>query len=158
TRSSRLRIRRTQASAWAAVVGSLVIEGTVPLAPTTEERNWAMAAHLAALVAVAGLPFGHIIGPLVVYLTQRERSAFVTEHAKASLNFQINVAIAAIILIIAMAIGWVTFIATISQRDAAPPIWALTMWFLTIAVFIAGAIGVLVFIILGTIAASKGEP
>ena len=29
-----------------------------------QERNWAMAAHLSALVAVAGLPFGHIVGPL----------------------------------------------------------------------------------------------
>lgn len=117
-----------------------------------------MAAHLAALVAIAGVPFGHVIGPLVVYLTQRERSAFVTEHAKASLNFQITVAIAAVALIAAMAVAWIGFIATLSGHDVAPPAWALTTLILTVAVFCAGAIGVLVFIIFGTVAASRGLP
>jgi len=133
-----------------------VIEGTA-VAPTTEEQNWAMAAHLAALVTVAGLPFGHIIGPLVVYLTQRERSAFVAEHAKASLNFQINVAIAAVVLVVAMLIGWISFIAMFSEHEAAPPVWAVVMWTLTITAFCAGVVAVLVLIISATVAASRGR-
>ena len=32
-----------------------------------------MAAHLSALIAVAGLPFGHVVGPLVVYLIKATR-------------------------------------------------------------------------------------
>jgi uncharacterized Tic20 family protein len=51
-----------------------------------QERNWAMAAHLSALVAIAGLPFGHVIGPLVVYLIKGHESEFVAAHARASLN------------------------------------------------------------------------
>lgn len=128
------------------------------VAPTSEERNWAMAAHLSALVAVAGLPFGHIIGPLVVYLTQRHRSAFVAEHARASLNFQITVSIALIVLLVVLFGSWIGVIAALPARDATFPIWAIALWVVTITAFAAGAIAVLVFIIVGTVAASKDQP
>lgn len=130
--------------------------------PTSEERNWAMAAHLSALVAVMGLPFGHIVGPLVVLLVQRERSAFVAAHAKASLNFQITVSLIALVLIVAMVAIWVVVIgaaaATSSSRDEALPAWLLASWFGMIFTFVAGAIAVLVLVIVATVAASKDEP
>ena len=130
--------------------------------PTIEERNWAMAAHLSALVAVMGLPFGHIVGPLVVYLVQRERSAFVAEHAKASLNFQITVSLIALVLIVAMVAIWVVVIgaaaATSSSHDDALPAWLLASWFGTFFTFVAGAIAVLVLVIVATVAAGKDEP
>ncbi len=63
-----------------------------------------MAAHLSALVAVAGLPFGHIVGPLIVYLVKAHESEFVAEHARASLNYQITVSIVGLIGIL-VAVG-----------------------------------------------------
>ena len=65
-----------------------------------QERNWAMASHLSALVAIAGLPFGHVLGPLVVYLIKGHESEFVGEHARASLNYQITISIFFIVAVI----------------------------------------------------------
>ncbi len=59
-----------------------------------------MAAHLSALVAIAGLPFGHVLGPLVVYLIKGNESEFVGEHARASLNYQITVSVAVAVLLV----------------------------------------------------------
>src|SRR5579871_3396548 len=75
----------------------------VPIA--SQERNWAMAAHLSALAAVAGLPFGHVLGPLIVYLIKGHESEFVGEHARASLNYQITVSILGLIGVI-VAVAW----------------------------------------------------
>jgi uncharacterized Tic20 family protein len=150
-----------QAPAWPRVVGMCVISQTTP-APTSEERNWAMAAHLSALVAVAGLPFGHIVGPLVVYLTQRQRSAFVAEHARASLNFQITVSIAALILFVPAIGFWMALVIMLPAHETgasmAFPIAAVVTWILAVTALVAGAIAVLVFIIIGTVAASKDLP
>ena len=126
--------------------------------PTTEERNWAIAAHLSALVAVMGLPFGHIVGPLVVYLTQRHRSAYVAEHAKASLNFQITVSIAALVVIFAVVAAWIPVFAAIPDRDSTMPLWAVATWFACVAAFVAGAVAVLVLIIVAAVAAANDRP
>lgn len=117
-----------------------------------------MAAHLSALVAVVGVPFGHVIGPLVVYLTQRERSPFAKSHAKASLNFQITVAVVAVVLIAVAVVGWIAFAVTMTPRDATLPALAIEALILTILTFAAGAIAVLVCVICGAVAASKGLP
>lgn len=61
----------------------------VMLAPSAEDRQWAMAAHLASLANLV-VPFGAIVGPLVVWLTKRETSAFVDRHGKESLQFQVS--------------------------------------------------------------------
>jgi uncharacterized Tic20 family protein len=135
-----------------------VIQQPAQYAPTSEERNWAMAAHLSALVAVAGIPFGHVVGPLVVYLTQRQRSAFVAEHARASLNFQITVSIALIALLVVLFGSWIGVVATLPARDASFPFWAIGLWVVTMTALAAGGIAVLVFIIVGTVAASKDQP
>ena len=58
-------------------------------APTADERQWGMIAHLSALVAsVVGFP---LLGPLIVWLTKGKESAWVEQHAKEALNFQITV-------------------------------------------------------------------
>jgi hypothetical protein len=64
---------------------------------TSEERNWAMFAHLSALIGYFLLPFGSIIAPLVIYLMKKDQSPFIAEHARESLNFQISLAIYAIV-------------------------------------------------------------
>ena len=65
-----------------------------PLAPgEKEERLWGMLCHLAALSAFVGVPFGHVLGPLVVWLIKRNEIPMVEQQGKESLNFQISMTI-----------------------------------------------------------------
>jgi uncharacterized Tic20 family protein len=68
----------------------------------SEERGWAMAAHLCGLLWVLGSgglifpPFGGlalftILGPLIILLSKGKTMPFVASQAKESLNFQITV-------------------------------------------------------------------
>ncbi len=52
-----------------------------------------MLAHLSALAGFL-IPFGNIIGPVVVWQIQKDKSAFVDYHGKEALNFQITMTIA----------------------------------------------------------------
>ena len=61
---------------------------TGDLSPTSQERNWAMAAHLGAFVA-AYVALG-LLAPLIVLLVKGGESPFVRRHAVESLNFQIT--------------------------------------------------------------------
>ena len=58
-----------------------------------DERNWSVAAHLSALCALF-IPFGHVLGPLVIWLIKRADMPMVDRHGKEALNFQITVTIA----------------------------------------------------------------
>ncbi|MCA9228792.1 MAG: DUF4870 domain-containing protein [Planctomycetales bacterium] len=58
-----------------------------------DARQWAMFAHLAALSGYVGLPFGNIIGPLVVWLMKKDQYPFVDDQGKESLNFHISILI-----------------------------------------------------------------
>src|SRR3990167_9418358 len=72
-----------------------------------EEQNWAMICHLSAVAGFA-LPFGNLLGPLIVWLIKRSEMPMVEFHGKEALNFQITVTIAAIIsmLLIFVLIGF----------------------------------------------------
>lgn len=104
----------------------------------------AMWCHLIPIIAgflTSGL-LG-FVGPLVILYSSRQPSAFVDAHAKESLNFQLSVLIYAVALsVIGMIIVLVTFGLGI---------------FLFIPLVIGLAVAVLVFEILATIAATKGE-
>ena len=52
-------------------------------------RKWGMLCHLTALSGFI-IPFGNIIGPLVIWLLKKDDIPFVDEQGKASLNFQIS--------------------------------------------------------------------
>jgi len=65
-----------------------------------EEYTWGMACHLSALAAFIGIPFGHILGPLVVWLIKRDQFPFVDAQGKEALNFQISMTIYAIVAFI----------------------------------------------------------
>src|SRR5690606_26698926 len=71
-------------------------------APSREERQWAMFAHLSALAgglltsAIGG--WGFFIGPLVIWLMKKDEMPFVADQAKESLNF--NITVSAIFLIL----------------------------------------------------------
>ena len=56
-----------------------------------------MLCHLAALAAFTGIPFGNVLGPLIVWLMKREDSTFIDTHGKEAVNFQISVTIYAVI-------------------------------------------------------------
>ncbi len=54
-----------------------------------------MFCHLAALAGFV-IPFGSVIGPLVVWLIKKPEMPFVDDQGKESMNFQITVLIAAL--------------------------------------------------------------
>jgi uncharacterized Tic20 family protein len=56
-----------------------------------------MLCHLTALAGFIGIPFGHILGPLVVWLLKKNDYPSVDEQGKESLNFQISLSIYGII-------------------------------------------------------------
>jgi uncharacterized protein len=68
---------------------------------SAEERTWGMVAHLAALAGLV-LPFGNILGPLVVWLARRGESPFVGDQAKEALNFNITIAFGALACFVLM--------------------------------------------------------
>jgi uncharacterized protein len=59
-------------------------------APTQEERNWGLFAHLSAFSGYLGVPFGSILGPFIIWLVKRDTSGYVAEQAKEALNFQLS--------------------------------------------------------------------
>lgn len=67
-----------------------------------EHRQWAMFAHLSALIgglltSPAG-GWGCFIGPLAIWLIKKETMPFVDDQAKEALNFNITVAIIALVM------------------------------------------------------------
>lgn len=110
--------------------------------PSKDERQWAMFAHLSALLgglltsAFGG--WGFFIGPLVIWLMKKDEMPFVADQAKEALNF--NITVSAIFLILLV----------------------LTVVTLGIGILISGplmlvvGIGALVLIILAAIKANEG--
>ena len=56
-----------------------------------------MAVHLTALAGVFLAGLASWVGPLVIWLIRREQDPFVAEHAREGLNFNITMAILAIV-------------------------------------------------------------
>jgi uncharacterized Tic20 family protein len=74
-------------------------------APSAEERQWAMFAHLSALLGALltgafGGGWGCFIGPLIIWLVKKDTMPFVNDQGKEALNFNITVAIACVILVL----------------------------------------------------------
>lgn len=69
----------------------------------SDERTWSVVVHLSALCALF-LPFGHLLGPLVVWLIKRGEMPMVDRNGKEALNFQITVTLASFVC------GLLTFI------------------------------------------------
>lgn len=74
-------------------------------AATKDERNLAMLAHLSAFAGLIVPILGHIGGPLIVWATQRDKSAFVAEQSREALNFNITVVLAGIVCGVLVLIG-----------------------------------------------------
>jgi uncharacterized Tic20 family protein len=58
-------------------------------------RTWNMLCHLSALSGLV-IPFGNLLGPLLVWQIKKHEFPSVEAHGKAALNFQITVILAAL--------------------------------------------------------------
>ncbi len=64
--------------------------------PDKDERTWGMLCHLVAFSGFI-VPFGTIIGPLVIWLIKKDEMPFVDDQGKESLNFQLTMLIAFVV-------------------------------------------------------------
>jgi uncharacterized Tic20 family protein len=101
--------------------------------PNADETNWGMFAHLSALVGFV-VPFGSIVGPLLIWQTKGKEMAFVATEAKEALNFQITMAIAFLVA------------------------WLLV--FVLVGFLLMGLLAIidLILVIVAALSASKGQP
>jgi uncharacterized Tic20 family protein len=84
-------------------------EQTPSYTPTSDERTFAILSHVLTI-------FFWLFPPLIIYLIKKNESAFVTDHARESLNFQITVSIIAIILcltVVGILLLWVLGVAVV---------------------------------------------
>ena len=58
-----------------------------------EARTWAMLCHLASFAKYLAIPFGNIIGPLILWLLKKDQHPFVDDQGKEAMNFQITITI-----------------------------------------------------------------
>lgn len=117
---------------------------------SSEERTWALIAHLSTFTAfISGI--GFVLGPLVVWLIKRETMPFTAEHAREALNFNITIALVAVALWIvtiitfgigllltipaglALFVAWIvlTIIAAINANNGQPYRYPLTLRLIT---------------------------
>lgn len=83
-----------------------VTQGFAATSPTKDERTWALFCHLSSLAGFV-VPFGNIIGPLVIWLIKKDALPFVDDQGREALNFQISITIyvLASILLIFVVVG-----------------------------------------------------
>src|ERR1041385_1227228 len=60
---------------------------------SSEVRTWCVLCHAGALLGLFFHFFGHLLGPLIVWLIKREMSPEIDANGKESLNFQISMLI-----------------------------------------------------------------
>jgi hypothetical protein len=105
----------------------------------SQARTWNMLCHLSALAGYI-IPFGNVLGPLLIWQIKKNEFPSVEEHGKAALNFQLTVLIALFVSIIASVL--LSFVC---------------IGFLLIPVVVAVGLCGLIFAIIAAIKASNGE-
>jgi len=82
---------------------AMPVAATDPAAVSMDERQWAMLAHLSALLGYiltsgwAGSA-GGFLGPLIVWMVKKDTMPFVNQQGKEALNFSITISIAFAVL------------------------------------------------------------
>jgi hypothetical protein len=73
-----------------------------------EARTWAMVAHVSSFAGLL-IPFGNVLGPLLVWLIKKEEHPFIDEHGKEALNFQIALAVYGLVasILVFIVIGFI---------------------------------------------------
>ena len=107
-------------------------------APSAEERQWGLFGHLSSLSGLI-VPFGNLIGPLILWLIKKDTMAFASDQAKEAFNFNIT------LLIIGVALFLLTLIT-----------FGIGI-FITVPLGIVLGIAWLVFTIIGAMKANEGE-
>jgi uncharacterized Tic20 family protein len=110
-------------------------------AATSDQQTWRVLAHASAFIQLVGIP--SVVGPLVVWLIRRE-DPVVEPHAREALNFQLSLLI---YFIAGVILGFIAALTIVGLLVTAVIIIALIILFLL----------ELLFALLGTIAASRGE-
>ena len=64
--------------------------------PAPESRQWGLFAHLSALVGLI-IPFGNILGPLIIWQIKKAEMPFVDDQGKEAVNFQITLLLALLV-------------------------------------------------------------
>ena len=99
-----------------------------------------MFCHLSALSALIGMPFGNILGPLIIWQIKKNEIPSVEVHGKAALNFQITATLAL------LGLGLVTFIGSF-----------FCLGVLLVPVLLICAVLPLIFTIIAGVKANNGE-
>jgi len=63
---------------------------------TANERPWVLGSHIGTLIGYT-IAFGNFLVPLFIWLAKKDASETIAIHAKASLNFQLSMALYLII-------------------------------------------------------------
>lgn len=103
-----------------------------PVETTPDAKTWGLLCHISALSGYV-VPLGSVLGPLVVWLIKKDQYPFVDEQGKESLNFQISM--------------------LVYMLASIPLIFVFVGFFLVVGLAVID----LVFVILATVAASRGE-
>lgn len=106
-----------------------------------DQQTWRVLAHASAFIQFIGVP--SVVGPLVVWLIRRE-DPVVEPHARDALNFQLSILIYFVAGIV------IAFLAAIT-------IVGLVITGIVIILLLILVVLELVFALLGTLAASRGE-
>jgi hypothetical protein len=102
------------------------------VSPPAPDRTWDVLCHVSALAGFV-IPFGNVIGPLIIWLIKKQELPSVDAHGKESLNFQLSVVIYMLVSLVLMLV--------------------LIGFFLMIAV----AIGAIILVVIASIKAGNGE-
>lgn len=89
-------------------------------AATPDQRTYALIMHL-SLIASHFVPLALIIAPLVMWLIKREESAFLDDHGKEAVNFQLSM------LLYALGIGALSLVTCGIAALAFIPLYVLAI-------------------------------
>lgn len=113
----------------------------VPAELAPHDKTMGLVCHLISLCGLLGIPFGNIVGPLAIWLIKKDEIAFVDDQGKESLNFQIFATI------VGLVVGFFAFIISLTGIGLC----------LAIPMMLALFVAWLIFVILASVAANKGE-
>jgi uncharacterized protein len=120
-------------------------------------RNWALFCHLSAFLSFV-VPFGHIIGPVAVWLTKRAESPFIDWHGREAVNFQITSTIVSFVIMLALVLLLFTA-GFFSGVSTSPPsmMSSLIPMLLVLGLFLAWTVTAVVFTLVAGVRASHGR-
>ena len=109
-------------------------------AMSSQERTLGMLCHLLGFSGII-IPFGHILGPLILWLVKKDEMPYVDREGKEALNFQISftlwmvaasftlLVLIGVVLLPAVIITWfvLTILATVRANDGEGYRYPLTL-------------------------------